>query len=42
MPKAKEVSIDTSDIRLTRPGGGDLSFAELPGVHVAVLIRHRH
>ncbi len=42
MPKPQTVSIDISDIRLTERDGNDLSLAELPGVHIVVLVRHRH
>ena len=42
MPAAEQVAIDVSDVMLTEPGGKALALGALTGVHVLVLLRHRH
>lgn len=36
------MSIDVSDITLTRPDGRNVALGDLPGVQILVLMRHRH
>ena len=42
MPSAEHVTIDVADIALTRTRGQRLLLGALSGVHVVVLLRHRH
>ncbi len=42
MPRGEHVDIDIADISLADPAGGQLSAATLTGVHILVLMRHRH
>ncbi len=42
MPRAQSVHIDVSDIVLSDAEGGAVPLASLTGVHVLVLMRHRH
>lgn len=43
MPQAKTVAIDLTGIQLTDTGSGEpVQLAQISGVQVLVLLRHRH
>ncbi len=42
MPSAERVDVDVSKLTLVDPEGRDVSLSTLTGVHVLVLLRHRH
>ena len=42
MPRAEQVTIPVADVILKDPAGRQVPFGDLPGVQVAVLMRHRH
>jgi hypothetical protein len=42
VPRLEHTDIDIADLSLADPAGGRLSAATLTGVHILVLMRHRH
>ena len=42
MSRVRRVSVDVSDVDLTRPDGRSSSLGVSPEVQVVVLMRHRH
>lgn len=42
MPRCEKVSIDVGDLTVERPEGGRVRLADLGGVQVLILLRHRH
>lgn len=42
MPRPEHVAIDVGDLTLAQFQGPELTLGALVGVHVVVLLRHRH
>lgn len=42
MPREEQVAVCVTDLVLTGPDAQPVCLADLPGVQIVVLIRHRH